>query len=113
VDFARYVAAWKTWWISLQPDSRQKRKLLRVVDAGEKWEELRKGSINGFFSVIISLVWWYAAIKNPAQSKVHREAVEDVSWVLDWMLDDGKDGKKRAGGSSDGATKAKRCVVAH
>jgi hypothetical protein len=61
---------------------------------------LRKGSINGFFNVIISLVWWYAAVKNPAQRKAHQEMVEDVAWVLDWMLDDRKQGKKRSSGTS-------------
>jgi hypothetical protein len=97
----QFVAAWKKWWISLQPESRQQRKLIRSVEAGEKWEELRKGSINGFFTVVISLVWWYAAIRNPAQSKVHREMVEDVSWVLGCMLENRKEGKKRAQGTSE------------
>ena len=96
----RYAASWKKWWSSLQPDSWE-RKLVRNVDAGEKWEGLQKGSINGFFNIVISLVWWHAAITNPSQRKAHEEMVEDVSWVLDWMLDDRKHGKKRAAGSSD------------
>jgi len=62
---------------------------------------------------VISLVWWYAAIKNPGQKKVHNEVVADVAWVLGWMLDNRKEGKKRAGGSSDDseAVKTKRYVT--
>jgi len=62
---------------------------------------------------VISLVWWYAAIKNPAQKRVHNDAVDDVAWVLGWMLDSRKDGKKRVSGSSGDseATKTKRYVT--
>ena len=94
----------------MQPESRQQsgnRKLARVVDTGEQRESLRKGSINGFFNIIISLVWWYASIKNASQSKVYKEVVEDVAWVLDWMLDQRKEGKKRASGSAEGADNGK------
>ena len=98
--------------MSLQPESRQ-RKLVRSVSAGEKWEELRKGSVNGFFNIIISLVWWYSVVRNPSQSKVHREVVEDVLWVLDQMLDGHQEGKKCAApsgtsGEKDSEPRAKR-----
>ena len=60
-DLNRYVAAWKKWWASLQPDCRRLagHKLRQVVETGERWEELRKGSINGFFNIVISLLWWW------------------------------------------------------
>jgi hypothetical protein len=46
-DLSRYVTAWKKWWASLQPESRRLggHKPCQVVETGEKWEELRKGSI--------------------------------------------------------------------
>jgi hypothetical protein len=82
-----------------------------VVETGEKWEELRKGSINGFFNVVVSLVWWYAAVKTPAQRKVYGEMVDDVSWVLDWVLGDSKAGKKRAADSQKEEKDTKRLVL--
>jgi hypothetical protein len=47
-DVRAYATSWKRWWASLQPSSRHqssRQNLLRVVDATETWEELRKGSI--------------------------------------------------------------------
>ena len=101
-DLNRFVAAWKRWWKSLQPDSRclAGNKLGQVVEAGEKWEELRKGSINGFFNIVISLLWWHKAIQNAAQGKVHKEAVNDVLWVLEWMVEQRTSGKKRVSSSA-------------
>ena len=85
-DVAHYATTWKKWWTSLQLESRCKpgtNKLPRDVNAMEQWEELCKGGLNGFFMVVVSLVWWKAAIKNALQGKIYRDTLEDVSWVLD------------------------------
>ena len=99
-DLAVYVVSWRKWWASLQPQSRRlpggSGKLSQVVETGERWEELRKRSINGFFNVVVSLGWWYAALKSPAQRRIYGEIVDDVSWVLDQLLVDKKHGKKHA-----------------
>jgi len=80
--------SWKAWWLSLQPDSRvqQGSKLRRVHVTGEKWEKLSKGGINGFFNIVVSLSWWWAAVKSSAQRKVFMEMLEDVSWVQDQVI---------------------------
>jgi hypothetical protein len=113
-DLPAFVSAWKNWWASLQPKSRQPSgnsgKLLRVVETGEKWEELHKGSINGFFNVVVSLGWWYTATNSAAQGRIHDETIEDVSWVLDWLLGDGKAGKKCAAADLGKGDKVKRLV---
>jgi hypothetical protein len=115
-DLNRFVAAWKGWWASLQPASRRLagHKLCQVVEAGEKWEELRKGTINGFFTVVISLTWWFPLIKNAAQGKVFKETVDEVLWVLEWLVESRMSGKKRASGSAqeDNQRGSKRYVHA-
>lgn len=108
------MSSWKKWWSSLQPKSRQvsgnNRKLLQVIETGEKWEDLRKGSVNGFFNIVITLVWWYSAITSPSQRKVYVEMVEDVSWVLDWLLAGPKAGMKRGATDLGKEDKVKRLV---
>ena len=87
-DLQTFVSVWKGWWVSLQPESRVQKgnKLGQVIDAGEKWEKLCKGGINGFFNIVVSLAWWRAAITSPAQQKVLTEMVHDVSWVQDQII---------------------------
>jgi hypothetical protein len=71
-DLNAFVASWKKWWGALQPQSCKQSgngKLSRVVSGDEEWEELKKGSVNGFSNVVVSLSWWYSAIKTTAQRK--------------------------------------------
>ena len=87
-DLPAFIMSWKAWWLSLQPDSRvqQGSKLRQVHVTGEKWEKLSKGGINGFFNIVVSLSWWWAAVKSSAQRKVFMEMLEDVSWVQDQVI---------------------------
>jgi len=82
-DLVTFATIWKKWWVSLQPSSRIQKgqKLVHVVDETEDWEELKKGSINCFFTVVISLSWWAKAVKTPGQHKALLEIVKDISWV--------------------------------
>ena len=56
-----------------------------AVDA-EDWAELRKGSVNGFFGVVLALSWWVNAANTDVQREVVGKAVDDVLWVLDEMI---------------------------
>jgi len=87
-DLQDFVRGWKAWWVSLQPDSRikQGQKLGQDVESGEKWPKLCKGGINGFFNIVISLMWWYTAITSSAQRKIFITMMEDVSWVQDQII---------------------------
>jgi hypothetical protein len=77
---------WRIWWVSLQPQSRDGDKLLRVVTPSETWPETRKGSINGFYSIVVSLGWWMEALKSPSQQSEFSLMLADVQWVLGQML---------------------------
>jgi hypothetical protein len=74
---------------------------------------IAEGEHQGFFNVVISLLWWYAGIRNAAQGKVYKETVDEVLWVLDWMLESRTSGKKRAPESAkeDNQRGSKRCVL--
>jgi hypothetical protein len=97
-DLGPFVIAWKKWWMSLQPASRIQRgktPLLRSMEIDEGWEDLMKGGINGFFNVVVSLVWWFQAIKTAAQRKVFTDMMEDVLWVTGQMISKLQGVKKR------------------
>jgi hypothetical protein len=87
-DIPAFVTSWKKWWALLQPKSRVQKgkKWAQAVDTEEKWEELMKGSINGFFNIVVSLALWWASLKTAAQQKVYLEMVDDVAWALDMMI---------------------------
>ena len=73
----------------MQPKSRVQQKgskMSHVVDENEDWVELKKGSINGFFNVVVGLAMWWTAVKTGAQRRVFLEMVNDVSWALDQMM---------------------------
>ena len=102
-DVPSFATAWRRWWISLQPEARVQRRsiLVRTVDATETWEGLRKGSVNGFFNVVVSLAWWYEALKTPAQRKTFMDMLDDVLWVQDQILAIFDGGKKRTRSGGD------------
>ena len=84
--------------MSLQPESRIQRgktPLLRSAGIDEGWEDLMKGGINGFFNVVVSLIWWFQAVKTAPQRKVFTEMMEDVLWVLGQMIGKLQGSKKR------------------
>jgi hypothetical protein len=99
VDVASWRVSWRAWWISLQPASRMGEKLLREVDVGELWVETRKGSINGFFNVVVSLSWWMQALASDEETSQFLITLKDVLWVLDRMLS--CDPRKHDRGASD------------
>lgn len=78
-----YAAAWMSWWTELQPRSRKD--LKRSVAASENWDALQKGTVNGFFVVLLALSWWVKA-ENREDKKMLEFAMKDVFWVLETMI---------------------------
>jgi hypothetical protein len=103
-DLLAFAASWKEWWAALQPKSRGQngKKWSQKVDEGEEWKELRKGSINGFFNIVVSLAAWSVGLKNAGQQKIFMEMVDDVLWVMDQMMKESRVGKKHGRESTGG-----------
>jgi hypothetical protein len=100
-DVTSWGKCWMAWWISLQPASRMGAELRREIDASELWSETKKGSINGFFNVVVSLSWWMRALTTDEESSEFLTTIKDVLWVLDCMLEPNTT-KRRRGTSDDG-----------
>ena len=85
-DVTAFAKEWKAWWIDLQPESREGERLLRIATPGESWDIQRKGGINGFFNIVVSMSWWCSAVKTTAQKKLLSDMADDVAWVLTQMI---------------------------
>lgn len=112
-DLPAFVGSWKRWWGALQPKSRVQKgngKGSRGVDDKEEWEDLRKGSINGFFNIVVSLASWWMALKTAAQRKIFLEMIDEVSWAMDQMMGEVGAGKKRGHNTveEEGSRKSKK-----
>ncbi|KAH9972532.1 hypothetical protein BGW80DRAFT_1119794, partial [Lactifluus volemus] len=60
-DVATFSWSWKQWWATLQPPQRRDdntSKLKRLALGIDSWADLRKGGVNGFYSIISGLSWW-------------------------------------------------------
>jgi hypothetical protein len=85
-DVDSWRESWVRWWISLQPVTRQGEKLLRVVEADELWVETKKGTINGFYNIVVSLGWWLKALKIESDRTNFNSILDDVLWVAREMV---------------------------
>jgi hypothetical protein len=97
-DLPGFANSLMAWWASLQPESRRQKgtkKLLQVVQIGEIWEGLRKGSINGFFTVVMGLAWWFTAIKGPNLPSAFTDMAQDVLWVQKQIIKSLQESGKR------------------
>jgi hypothetical protein len=72
-----------SWWTELQPRSRKD--LKQTIEANDNWDELQKGTANGFFIVVLALSWWVKA-EDREDRKMLDSALDDVIWVLDAMI---------------------------
>ncbi|KAI0755868.1 hypothetical protein BC629DRAFT_1275188, partial [Irpex lacteus] len=60
MDAKEFEGRWKAWWETLQPAWRKMSwpPAQPVELLGGDWETLDKGGCNGFFTIILTLVWW-------------------------------------------------------
>ena len=94
-DVGSWANSWRVWWTGLQPGSHKGDKLLRVVEPGEPWVEVKKGGINGFYTVVVSLGWWSGALKDKGDCNEFAKMLDDVLWVSDHMIGQGGSSAKR------------------
>lgn len=54
---------------------------------GEKWEDAMKGGANGIFLAIVSVSSWYAQCSAGNERDECKEAIMDICWVLERMIE--------------------------
>ena len=79
-DTDDFQQRWWDWWLSLQPKSRVCASM--PPSSGMNWSGLQKPGKNGFFLIMVSLMWWGNA---SIQSTEWVCAVEDVIAVLNCL----------------------------
>lgn len=87
-DVGAYSKAWISWWRACQPSWRQTQEwpLPKEAPIGARWEKLAARGQNGMFIVVMSTTWWAIAIESPDHYRVFDEAVDDVRWVIEQVL---------------------------
>ncbi|EDQ99300.1 uncharacterized protein LACBIDRAFT_335124 [Laccaria bicolor S238N-H82] len=82
-----FEASWWKWWKGLQPDWRVVLEVEGILDSAhqptlmgnEDWLAVDKYGRNAFFFVMVTLLWWGAAVPGPANGDAHwMAAVRDV-----------------------------------
>jgi hypothetical protein len=86
-----WVGAWWKWWHSLQPEERALQDNNELSRLGEmNWSEMAElHGDNGLLQVMATLVWWGEVAQKRGKAEIDewRAAVDDVTWVLDQLLE--------------------------
>ncbi|TEB19583.1 hypothetical protein FA13DRAFT_1718654 [Coprinellus micaceus] len=87
-DMVPFLESFLKWWCLLQPawrtfgvESEDPSVFSRDVPAGEKWGQLAKAGMSGFYVVVVALSWALAKVSGEAPVQLV-SAVDDVAWVL-------------------------------
>ena len=81
---------WWQWWKNLQPEWRgDGPDFSHDIPEDVSWAEICKGGPNSFFIILLSIVWWGVAVQDQSSGIQGNwyDAYEDVSWVLNGMID--------------------------
>ena len=78
-----FASSWRKWYITMQDSERgDKWPLAKDDDRTYNWTELTKGGRNGFFMLLLTLVWWQKALRTPAEHKEFDVVLDEVDWAL-------------------------------
>ena len=64
------------------PERGNKWPLDKGKDGGYDWTELTKGGRNGFFMLLLTLVWWWKALRTPGERQDFESVLVEVEWAL-------------------------------
>lgn len=95
---------WEAWYAGLQPKWRvlandSSTTVTLSQDPPDDavlsdWSEIKKGSQNGFFLLILTLGWWGVGASDQGPDELERwaAALDELRWVLEFLLNDEGDG---------------------
>jgi hypothetical protein len=90
-DVGEFTDQWRDWWRALNPEWRGGDGGEMRREDGREWDVLKVPGVNGLLSVLMCLRWWKGELAG-ADDKGWKEAVADVTWVLQQLLADGGGG---------------------
>jgi hypothetical protein len=93
-----FAEQWHEWWRVLNPEWRVGDKGKMCWEGGSDWGVLKVSGVNGLLSVLMCLRWWKGALTAGAGDSGWRDAVDDVTWVLQQLMDAGTSGSASASG---------------
>ena len=86
MDLLKYVGEWEAWWKEMQPDwqvGEDGSLVWKAVVNPDEWGGMRKPGPNGFFTVLLMLLWWRM---ESGATCIWRAAVEEVMWCVKHMV---------------------------
>lgn len=88
-DTGAYGRMWTAWWMACQPSWRQDRgwPIPKERDSNAKWGKLTARGQNGMFIIVMSTTWWAASLKPTDPRDTFDEAVDDLKWVIEQMIE--------------------------
>ena len=88
-NVSSYRSNWIKWWTSCQPAWRQDSgwPLPRDSVGTTNWAKACAQGQNGLFLIIMLTTWWVASITSEQDWAEFNEAVDDIHWVIDQILD--------------------------
>lgn len=88
-DTSAYGSAWIAWWTACQPSWRRNTgwPLSKEQHSDANWGKLAARGQSGLFTVVMSTTWWAASFTPTDHQGVFDEAVSDIRWVLEQIMD--------------------------
>lgn len=81
-SISEYALQWKKWWKILQPTWRNTDSWPFDRSDVHAWGVLASGGKDGWFVILMSLVWWAFAITSDQDRAIFISVCTDVRWVL-------------------------------
>ncbi|THH22511.1 hypothetical protein EUX98_g8181 [Antrodiella citrinella] len=93
-DVPAYVAQFKQWYLTFQPEWRQPEDDDNAIwppsqvlpEPENDWSDTRRSGQNGLFVALLALSWWYTATKQSLEPTLYVDClktIKDLAWVFD------------------------------
>ena len=98
-----FATQWEDWYTHLQPDWHLEVSAKDANDFGislgqdppedaiiSDWQDIKKGSQNGFFLLLLPLGWWGVGASDLGEDMLSRwaSAFDNLRWVLEFLISD-------------------------
>ncbi|KAJ7575912.1 hypothetical protein C8J56DRAFT_801032, partial [Mycena floridula] len=86
-DLGLFKEQWWNWWKLVNPDWQEATDNGKLMSTGDgPWDALKISGINGLFSPLICLCWWFQWICHEGENLAWLSTVANMTWVLNCLL---------------------------